>query len=244
VPRAIDKRAAVDLIGWMLRRDYFLRIVEKFAQMLAQIRERIDARQFAEAGAELDRAFLELAGAGPEAVSRMSETELFARLTVNAPTNVVRDKARMLVALLQEAGRLRTVDGREEQGRACLVKALNLLLTLQLQDADFEAPQFVPTIDGLREQLGDAPLPLPTLAALWRHYERIGAYAWAEDAVFSLLETEPGNEALLAEARAFYERLLRQSDAALQAGNLPREEVKAGLAEVREWKKIEERGWQ
>ncbi|MDB6023052.1 MAG: hypothetical protein JWQ04_2909, partial [Pedosphaera sp.] len=35
---------------------------------------------------------------------------------------------------------------------------------------------------------------------------------------------------LISEARSFYERLLRQSDAALADGNLPRAEVAAGLA--------------
>ena len=78
----------------------------------------------------------------------------------------------------------------------------------------------------------EGPIPPSTLAALWRHYERIGAYARAEDILFILLEEQPDNPALISEAKLFYERLPRQSDTALEEGNLPREEVKEGFAEI------------
>jgi len=171
-----------------------------------------------------------LVGTGAEAVSRLSETELLARLTMEGPTHVVREKALILVTLLQQAGEVHAAAGREAQGQECWMKALDLLLTLQLQDSDFELPEFVPKIDLLRDELSDVSLPLQTLAALWRHYERIGAYARAEDALAELLEAEPANADLVVEAKAFYQRLLRQSDSTLEAGNLPRPEVEAGLA--------------
>jgi|SRR5579883_3393252 len=218
----------------MLRRDYFLRLVEKFAQILARLQEQVNAGQYAEAGQGLDEAFSELMGAGAEEICRLSETELLARLTQGGPTQTVPDKIRILTALLQQAGLVHAAEGREEQSRACWLKALNLLLNLQMEDVDSEFQQFIPTIDLLRDQLRDSPLPLSTLAALWRHYERIGAYGRAEDALFGLLEEQPDNPELLAEAKAFYERLLRQSDCALVEGNLPRAEVEAGLAELRQ----------
>jgi tetratricopeptide (TPR) repeat protein len=217
----------------MIRRDYILGMVEKFAQMLARIREKIDAREFAEAGATLDRAFVELLGTGPEGVSQLTDTQLLARLTLDEPTYVLREKSLLMVSFLQEASQLYAAQQRDAESQACRLKALNLLLALQLRDADFELPDFVPKIDMLREQLSDIVLPMRTQAGLWRHYERIGAYAKAEDALFALLEAEPANNNLLSEAKAFYERLLRQSDSALEEGNLPRTEVEAGLAEVR-----------
>jgi hypothetical protein len=216
----------------MFRRDYILRMVEKFAQMLAQIQNRIAERQYGEAQAVLDQAFRELVGTGPEAVSQLSETELLAQLMLGEPTQVLREKSLILIGLLEEAGRLHAVAQRDAESQVCWRKALDLLLTLQLQDTDFELPGFVPRIEKFRERLREVTLPLRTQAALWRHYERIGAYAQAEDMLFSLLEAEPGNVALRSEAKLFYERLLRQSDAALTSGNLPRAEVEAGFAEV------------
>jgi hypothetical protein len=217
----------------MIRRDYILRMIERLAQILARTRGQIAGLQFDEANAELDQAFLELTGSGAEAVAQLSETELLAQLTLDTPTLVVREKTLVLTALLQEAGQLRIAQGREAEGETCWLKALDLLLALKFQDPDNEFPEFVPKIDLLRDQLRDTALPLQTLAALWRYYEGIGAYARAEDSLASLLEDEPDNAALRTEAKAFYERLLRQSDSALESGNLPRAEVQAGLAELR-----------
>jgi hypothetical protein len=218
----------------MIRRDYILRMVEQLAQMLARIREQMVAKNYAQAGQGLDEAFLSLTGLGAEAVGRLSDTELLARLTIEGPTQVVRVKAAILVALLQEAGELHVAAGRETEGRECWLKALNLLLTLRMEGEDFEPPE---KIDFLRDELRGGEIPLGTLAALWRHYENIGAYGRAEDALSDLREAEPENAALLAEARAFYERLLVQTDRTLEDGNLPRAEVEEALAELRKMPK-------
>lgn len=220
----------------MIRSDYIIRMMAEFAQVLARIRERRDKREYAEAGEALDAAFLELVGTGAEPVSQLTETQLLAKLTLDEPTHVLREKSLMLVTLLDEAGQLYAAQEREVESRACRLKALDLLLTLQLRDADFELPDFVPRIDMLRTQLSDAPLPLRTQAGLWRHYERIGEYGKAEDALFAILEAEPANANLISEAAAFYGRLNRQSDSALEAGNLPRKEVEMGLAQIRKLK--------
>ena len=213
----------------MIRRDFILRMIEEFAEVLRRIDARLDGNS-AEAGEMLDKAFLDLIGSGADAVSKLSEDELMARLTLEGPTHTVRVKAAFLVALLQQAGEVHAAAGRDAEAEACWLKALNLLLVMQMQDSDFELPEFVPTIDRLRSQLGE--LPLRTEAALWRHFERIGAYAKSEDALCFLLESEPANEMLRKEGRAFYNRLLRQSDSALEAGNLPRKEVEEGLAKI------------
>jgi hypothetical protein len=217
----------------MIRRDYILRMIEQLTQVLTRTRQQIAARQFGDAREELDKVFIELTGADTDTVSELSETELLAKLTLDAPTLIFREKTLIMTALLQEAGQLHIAEGREESGHACWLKSLNLLLTLKLQDADFEFPAFVPKIDLLRDQLRDVTLPLQTLAGLWRHYENIGAYARAEDSLALLLEAEPDNAALRTEAKTFYQRLLRQSDSALESGNLPRAEVQSGLAELR-----------
>ena len=67
---------------------------------------------------------------------------------------------------------------------------------------------------------------------LMRHYERIGEFARAEDALFAWWTAEPANVELLDFGAAFYQRLLGLKDDTLAAGNLPRAEVQAGLAEL------------
>ena len=65
-----------------------------------------------------------------------------------------------------------------------------------------------------------------------QHYERTGNFAKAEDALFAMLEAEPDNAALVEFGLAFYQRLLTQSDAALNAANLPRVEAEEGQKEL------------
>jgi len=217
----------------VIRRDYILRMIEEFVRALARLRELRQAGQHEAAGALLDERFQTLVGTGAEAVGTLSETELLARLLEGEPTQVVRDKSLLLVALLREAAELHAARGREDQGRVCDLKALHLLLEVLLHEGATSLPDFVPRLDMLLAGLCGQPLPPRTCAALMRHYELIGEYAKAEDALFALLENEPKNPALIELGLAFYERLRRQSDAALCAGNLPRAEAEASLSELR-----------
>jgi len=65
-----------------------------------------------------------------------------------------------------------------------------------------------------------------------QHYERAGEFAKAEDALFVMLDAEPDNQAIVEFGIAFYERLRPQSDAALNAADLPRAEVEDGLEKL------------
>ena len=68
------------------------------------------------------------------------------------------------------------------------------------------------------------------------HYERTGQFGKAEDALFAILDSDVTGDLALNFGISFYERLLGQSDARLIEGNLPRVEVEAGLAELRDRK--------
>jgi hypothetical protein len=106
-----------------------------------------------------------------------------------------------------------------------------LLYTLAQADST-ESPEFVPKVEAFVLALQDAPLPPSTQLGLVRHYERVGAFGKAEDALFSMLQTLPAEPTALEFGLAFYHRLAAQSDASLSAGNLPRSELSAGLAEL------------
>jgi hypothetical protein len=217
----------------MIRRDYILRMVQQFFEALARIQELKHGQQWRDAAGVLDEEFQRLVGAGPAAVARLSETELLARLVKGEATHVVRQKALMLTTLLKEAGDLAAAQGRGEEGQACYLKGLHLLLeTLNYEDV-LECPEFVPRAEVFVEALADSPLPLPTQALLMQHYERTGQFGRGEDALFSMLELEPAHPGLLEFGIAFCERLRAQSDAGLESGNLPRPELEAALADLR-----------
>ena len=108
------------------------------------------------------------------------------------------------------------------------LKALHLLLQAALRSEDVDWPQFVPTIDILAQDLNEV-LPVQTHALLMQHFERSGQFAKAEDSFHAALELFPDSPALRQLGISLYQRLLTKSDTALEAGNLPRDEVETGL---------------
>jgi hypothetical protein len=149
------------------------------------------------------------------------------------PTQLVHEKTLMLTRLLTEAGEVATEKAKPDDARAYYLKALHLLLMVLAQNDVPEFPDFVPKVGMLLAALDEGELPVHSLAMLMQYHERMGEFAKAEDALFAMLESEPGERQIVDLGVAFYDRLLRQGDAALVAGNLPRDEVKEGLKELR-----------
>jgi hypothetical protein len=216
----------------MIRRDFVLRMIEEFAQALTRINSFKRDERWGEASETLDTEFKRLIGDGAQAVARLSETELLARLIQNDPTHVLRDKTLILTALLHEAGDVAAAQGRAEESQVCYLKALHLLLDVLARGEVFECPEFVPKVEMLENALKGAQLSVPTHALLMQHHERTGEFAKAEDALFAMLDAETDNERIVEFGVAFYQRMLTQSDTALTAANLPRAEVEEGLKEL------------
>lgn len=216
----------------MIRRDYILRMIEEFFQALARIRGLKRGEQWQQAGGAVDEEFQRLIGAGAQAVSQLTETELLARIIQGEPTSAVKEKTLMLSALLKEAGDVAAAQDRPEESRSCHLKGLHLLLQTLASNDVIDCPEFVPQVDAFVAALGDG-LPLATQAMLMQHFERIGEFAKAEDALFALLDAEPANAGLLQFGISFCQRLQNHRDDQLVAGNLPRLEVEAALADLR-----------
>ena len=220
----------------MIRRDYILRHIEEFVATLAKIAGLAKDEQWQEASSSVAGEFQRLAGVdGPE-VLRLSETELLARLIQGEPSQTVETKAFMLATLLKVNGDLLAGQGQLEESRQFYLKGLHLLFDTFGRNEITERPDFVPAVEAFLTGLRDAPLPLPTGAMLMRHYEQTGKFDKAEDALFGLLDAEPASAELLDFGAVFYRRLLGLSDDALAAGNLPRAEAQAGLAELEQRK--------
>lgn len=215
----------------MIRQDYILRMIEQLRRVLASIAALKEQRRWQEITGTLDEQFRLLIGASTAEALRLSDTELMARLLQGESTQFVRDKTRFLIALFKEAGDAAAAQDQKEESRTFYLKGLELLLSM---DSDEDAPDLVPGLEVFLAALAHAHLPPRTQAMLMRCYEQRGAFGKAEDALFHLLETEPDNAAVLDFGIGFYERLRSQTDVALASGNLPRQEMEAGLAELRQ----------
>jgi hypothetical protein len=220
----------------MMRRDYLLRMIEEFFEVLARIDRLKNGQLWQEAAGTVDEQFQRLIGTNAAAATKLSETELLARLIQGGPTQVVHEKTLMLTALLKEAGDVAAGQGRTAESRAFYVTGLHVLLSALAGDEVSDCPAFVPRIEAFVAALADAPLPLETQARLMQHYERAGEFGKAEDSLYAMLEAEPQTPGLVDFGITFYERLKGQTDARLAEGNLPRPELEAGLSALRQQK--------
>ena len=216
----------------MIRRDYILRMIEEFARVLAELQSAKQGQLWREAALTLEDQFQRLVGMNADQASQLSEIELRARLIRAEPSGAINEKTSMLITLFKEAGDVANAQDRRAEGRACYLRGLHLLLETQAGEEPAGVAGFAPQLEPLVAALSDAPLPLHTELLLMRHYERTGQFARAEDVLFVILDREPANERLQDFGTAFYHRLEGKSDAALAAGDLPRPEIVAGLAEV------------
>lgn len=216
----------------MVRSDFILRMIEEFFQAFTRIKSLKKTNQWQEADAGVDEEFQRLLGLGGEAVAKLSETELLARVVRGEATLAVREKTLMVATLLKEAGDVWTEQGRQDKSRTAYLKGLHILLDMLARGEVFECPEFVPKVEEFVIALQDSPLPLETQARLMQHYERTGEFGKAEDALFAMLDAEPEHAPLLELGISFYRRLEGQSNAQLADGNLPRAEVEAGLADL------------
>ncbi len=216
----------------MIRQDYILRMIEEFIRVLSRIKSLKSDQLWQQAGGVIDDEFQRLVGTRAQAVLQMSDTELLAKVIQGEPTQAVHAKIRMLSTLLHQAGDVAMAQDRMEEGQACYLKGLNLLLG-SLETSDTPAfPDFVPTVEAFVIALKGVALPLATQARLMQHYESVEAFARAEDMLASMLEAAPNEPKLLDLGIAFYRRLASRSDSALRAGNLPRVEVNDALTDL------------
>ena len=110
------------------------------------------------------------------------------------------------------------------------VRALNLFVEVgfAVENEFLEADDH---IDALFEALGEDTLE-DTLYTLFDYYEQVGAYDRAETAIDLMLPKTGNNPDILVEKRAFFTRLLAESDDELEEGGISREAVKGKLSEL------------
>jgi hypothetical protein len=216
----------------MIRRDYILRMLEEFFEVLSRIRALQKGQKWGEASLAAEKGFQQLVGLVAQEIARLSETELLALIIKGEPTQAVRDKTLLLATLLKESGDIAAEQERPAESLSYYLKGLHMLLAVLAREEPFDCPAFVPRVEGFLAALGDFVLPLSTQAMLMQHFERLGEFAKAEDALFAMLEVEPNNPDLLSFGIGFYQRLKRQTDDSLEQGNLPRAEVETGLGQL------------
>lgn len=208
----------------MFQRDYIMRMIEQLGQALIRIMKLKEAEKFDAAQIEINRAGKMLLGFDMALLRMLSDEEIIKLL--KPVEDLDTGKCIVTAELLLEDGNICERQEQAETAGISLVKSLSLFLEALLNSPQMRSPEYLGKVEELVGRLRAFHLPGHISGKLMQFYEVIGDFARAEDVLFDLADREhPGTAAL---GERFFERLLQQSDEALRAGNLPRDEVVEG----------------
>ncbi len=214
----------------MINKDYILRMAEKFGRALAIILRLRQYNKHEEALIYADDLLLQMTGLTSSFINSVSEDMLIQAISPLGMLNV--EKCLWIAVLLKAEGEVYEAMGTSNESYYRYLKSLNLYLLALFQEVTMQDTELQSDIDELINKLVDYQLPVATLEKLFRYYEYSGAYDKAEDMLFEIVEESQGNAGYIGMGTAFYNRLLSKSDAELQRGNLAREEVQEGSAQL------------
>jgi hypothetical protein len=208
-----------------LKDDLLQRTIEQIARSLAWLSGRVhDVEAAGEVREQLEDAYRDHLGVAGDTIRRLSTDQLLDVLSAAGALDG--DRAFVVGALLELDAEIPDPD--EARRAALRMRALELYAEAGVvRVGQVDLPE---RVRRLRSALRDYQLPSGAFARLVRYLEADGRLAEAEDLLFEWLEDAGATRFVVAEGRAFYERLLARDDAALEAGQLPRAEVREGIA--------------
>ncbi len=214
----------------MINRDYILRLAEQIGRELSIVLRLRKRDQYEEALITVDDLLFHKVGLTSGFINSLSEEMLIRTLSPLDKLNV--ETCLWIASLLKAEGEIYDTKGDSKASYYRYMKALYLFIETLRHEHFPEDSAFYLDIKELISKLAAYELPANLQIQLFRYYEYIGMYAQAENILFDQLEINPMAHLLIEQGRAFYERLLKKSDFDLQAGNLSREEIHEGLAQL------------
>ncbi|MBE3557807.1 MAG: hypothetical protein IMW89_01090 [Ktedonobacteraceae bacterium] len=219
----------------MINKDYILRLFERFGRELSIILGLRQRNRQEDALIHIDDLLLQAIGLSSRFIDTLSPEMLLAILSPMGRLNV--ESCLWAAFLLKNEGDIYEAMGQSKESYYRYIKALLLLLEVQLREPVADEMEITRNTADLLKKLEDFDLPHFLKNALFAYYEQQGHYSKAEDYLFEMLEDMPGDTDLVKRGIEFYMRLLKKNDFDLQSGDLPRQEVEEGLAQLRRMKK-------
>jgi tetratricopeptide (TPR) repeat protein len=204
-----------------------MRQIEAIGQVLGEIVRLALGGRRTEALGLFDRAYRPLLGVGAKVAGTLTDAQLLDLLAETGGSD--RRRVALLAELLKVEGDVYHELGRVADALPRYRRALALTARLAGEPDGLPDPQLAAD---LADRLGGFTLAPAASLERARVDEALGRYGDAEDALFEAIEASPGDSGPVDAGIAFYRRLLALGDAAMRAGNLPRDEVEAALADL------------
>lgn len=211
----------------MITEDYFLRIINQLAYVLASVLKLMKLREYEAALEEIQASAKQLLGMDIRLLTTLSDVECLRLLSLGDRFDL--EKCVVIAELLRSIGDVREAQGDEAERYHCYVTSLSLFLELLREEPEGLPKEYHEKVAALLEKLSGLELPTPVRVKLFQYYELVRRFDKAEDTLFEIVQED---ESFVQEGLKYYGRLLQRTDEELGRGNLPREEVEEGLREL------------
>jgi hypothetical protein len=211
----------------MITEDYFLRMINQLAYVLASVLRLTKLKQFDEAVEEVQASSKQLLGMDLRLLTTLSDAEFVRLLSLGDRFDL--EKCVVIAELLRILGDVRSEQGEEEQGARARLTALSMFLELSRQEAGTLPGEYYEKVEGIIKLLAPVGISTRLKKKLFAYYESVGKFDKAENALFEIVEDDvPFAE----EGMKFYERLRMKTDEELSGGNLPRAEIESSITDL------------
>jgi tetratricopeptide (TPR) repeat protein len=186
-----------------------------------------EAKEYRESVAEIKKAGKMFLGLNPEAMDMLSDRDLLQLWRLGEDLDA--ERCALAAQIFKAEGEIYEDQGDLEKAGASFEKSLSLL-TETINFLKEKIPgELISSVDFLTTHIDVDSIPTALQEKLFTTYGTIGRFSKAEDLLFDIIEADPS---FITQGKQFYERLLKRTDDELVNGNLPREEVLEGLAQL------------
>ena len=221
----------------LVQRDYILRLFEQMGQVIAVVIGLKKDGEPSQALQVMSESMQGLVGFNLEDAEKLSAEDLVQMVRISrsghsSPGEMVAGQLGVVARILEETAEIYEMQGDPDRADRSRLKALHVYLVILVEERA-NVDDVRARVTPLLQRVSDYVLPFAISDLFWRFQEQHGDYAGAENTLFELLEATGADGGVANNGIAFYQRLLQKSDAELEAGGLPRDEVEAGLEEMK-----------
>lgn len=209
----------------MLQRDYFLRMAEMLASVLAKVLFNKQNNNYEEAEKEIETAAKTIVGLDLNIINILSTDDI---IKLMKTTGLYAGRCLISAELLKEYADVHELNGKVSG--SIKLKSLSLYIEALLSKELPEPEKYFSKINDLIKGIPGDEVSDELSLKLIDYYEFSGQFSKAEDLIFELIEKNSSE--IIDRSVSFYKKLQHRTDDELLKGNLSREEVNDALEEI------------
>lgn len=207
----------------MLKSNLSKRLTNQFEESFEEVLNLTNDKDYDAALRLIDETFSNLFRLNSLFFNSMSNDNLIDILKVGG--EIEKDKAIIISKLLEQRAHILAIQGKDNESFYIYIKALNLFIEAFLCDKETDLNRYFKDIPVIIEKTSGYVLSEETLKRIISYYKEVGDFASGEDYLYELFDATGKDEDSITFAKEFYDFLIKLDDAALEKGNLSREEV-------------------